>query len=153
MSRFNTLNKNKIIVFRLISSVPSIVLKVSHDIVATMSPFVRQADFSLDWMQLEAGKSVYRQGDKSDATYLVINGRLRSVWQNIGATKKELEGEYGRGDLVGMVRRDIKTEKPLLKSGDKIFLDFFGCFCLGKSAIFSLTLFCDLRLEEFLSSL
>ncbi|XP_075251073.1 patatin-like phospholipase domain-containing protein 7 isoform X3 [Convolutriloba macropyga] len=95
--------------YELISSVPSIVLKVSHDIVATMSPFVRQADFSLDWMQLEAGKSVYRQGDKSDATYLVINGRLRSVWQNIGATKKELEGEYGRGDLVGMV--ELLTER------------------------------------------
>ena len=32
------------------------------------------------------------------------NRRLfRSVWQNVGATRKELEGEYGRGDLVGMV--------------------------------------------------
>lgn len=44
-----------------------------------------------------------RQGDRSDCTYIVLNGRLRSVIQR-GSGKKELVGEYGRGDLIGVVR-------------------------------------------------
>lgn len=44
-----------------------------------------------------------RQGDKSDCTYIALNGRLRSVIQK-GSGKKELIGEYGRGDLIGVVR-------------------------------------------------
>lgn len=49
-----------------------------------------------------ATSAVPRQGDKSDCTYIVLNGRLRSVIQK-GSGKKELVGEYGRGDLVGVV--------------------------------------------------
>jgi lysophospholipid hydrolase len=42
-----------------------------------------------------------RQGDESDCLYIVLNGRLRSVvTQN---KKKELVGEHGRGELVGVV--------------------------------------------------
>lgn len=44
------------------------------------------------------------QGDRSDCTYIVLNGRLRSVIQR-GSGKKELVGEYGRGDLIGVVSR------------------------------------------------
>lgn len=44
---------------------------------------------------------VFRQGDESDCLYIVLNGRLRSVVsQN---KKKELVGEHGRGELVGVV--------------------------------------------------
>lgn len=44
-----------------------------------------------------------RQGDKSDCTYIVLNGRLRSVLR-MDDGKKHLTGEYGRGDLIGVVR-------------------------------------------------
>lgn len=44
-----------------------------------------------------------RQGDKSDCTYIVLNGRLRSVLRKDDG-KKHLTGEYGRGDLIGVVR-------------------------------------------------
>lgn len=46
--------------------------------------------------------SVYRQGDKSDSTFIVLSGRLRSVIAKDDG-KKELAGEYGRGDLIGVV--------------------------------------------------
>ena len=39
---------------------PQVVLKVGHQVVKKLSSFVRQTDFALDWMQLEAGKAVYR---------------------------------------------------------------------------------------------
>lgn len=38
----------------------------------------------------------------SDCTYIVLSGRLRSVITHHDG-KKELVGEYGRGDLVGIV--------------------------------------------------
>ncbi|KAL7988374.1 hypothetical protein Chor_007293, partial [Crotalus horridus] len=81
---------------------PSVVLSVAHTVAARMSPFVRQMDFAIDWMAVEAGRALYRQGDKSDCTYIVLNGRLRSVIQKANG-KKELVGEYGRGDLIGVV--------------------------------------------------
>lgn len=45
---------------------------------------------------------VFRQGDKSDSTFIVLSGRLRSVIAKDNG-KKELAGEYGRGDLIGVV--------------------------------------------------
>uniref|UniRef100_A0A8C4WPE1 lysophospholipase n=1 Tax=Eptatretus burgeri TaxID=7764 RepID=A0A8C4WPE1_EPTBU len=88
---------------------PSVVLSVAHTVVKRMSPFVRQIDFALDWMALEAGRAVYRQGDKSDSTYIVLSGRLRSVISK-DEGKKELVGEYGRGDLIGVV--EALTHQP-----------------------------------------
>ena len=43
-----------------------------------------------------------RQGDKSASTFIVLSGRLRSVIAKDDG-KKELTGEYGRGDLIGVV--------------------------------------------------
>ncbi|XP_045922349.1 patatin-like phospholipase domain-containing protein 7a isoform X1 [Micropterus dolomieu] len=82
---------------------PKVVLNVAHTVVRRMSSFVRQIDFALDWMAVEAGRAVYRQGDKSDSTLIVLSGRLRSVIMKEDG-KKELIGEYGRGDLIGVVR-------------------------------------------------
>jgi lysophospholipid hydrolase len=45
---------------------------------------------------------IYRQGDESDSTFVVLSGRLRSVITQSNG-KKELVGEYGKGDLVGIV--------------------------------------------------
>uniref|UniRef100_A0A8D0LC30 lysophospholipase n=1 Tax=Sphenodon punctatus TaxID=8508 RepID=A0A8D0LC30_SPHPU len=86
-----------------------VVLGVAHTVVKRMSSFVRQIDFALDWMEVEAGRAVYRQGDKSDCTYIVLNGRLRSVIR-MDDGKKQLTGEYGRGDLIGVV--EALTHQP-----------------------------------------
>ncbi|KAF4801665.1 Patatin-like phospholipase domain-containing protein 7 [Turdus rufiventris] len=88
--------------YEIMREQPSVVLGVAHTVVKRMSPFVRQIDFALDWMEVEAGRAVYRQGDKSDCTYIVLNGRLRSVLRKDDG-KKHLTGEYGRGDLIGVV--------------------------------------------------
>ena len=45
----------------------------------------------------------FRQGEKSDSTFIVLSGRLRSVILKEDG-KKELIGEYGRGDMIGVVR-------------------------------------------------
>uniref|UniRef100_A0A672N740 lysophospholipase n=1 Tax=Sinocyclocheilus grahami TaxID=75366 RepID=A0A672N740_SINGR len=88
--------------YEIMRAEPRIVLNVAHTVVRRVSSFVRQIDFALDWMALEAGRAVYRQGDKSDSTFIVLSGRLRSVIMKDDG-KKELAGEYGRGDLIGVV--------------------------------------------------
>ncbi|KAM7026460.1 LOW QUALITY PROTEIN: patatin-like phospholipase domain-containing protein 6 [Acridotheres tristis] len=95
--------------YEIMREQPSVVLSVAHTVAARMSPFVRQMDFAIDWTAVEAGRALYsEQGDKSDCTYIVLNG-LRSVIQK-GSGKKELVGEYGRGDLVGVV--EALTRQP-----------------------------------------
>ncbi|XP_068166263.1 patatin-like phospholipase domain-containing protein 7 isoform X2 [Antennarius striatus] len=88
--------------YEIMREEPRVVLNVAHTVVKRVSPFVRQIDFALDWMALEAGRAVYRQEDKSDSTFIVLSGRLRSVIAKDDG-KKELAGEYGRGDLIGVV--------------------------------------------------
>nr|KAF6349754.1 patatin like phospholipase domain containing 6 [Myotis myotis] len=95
--------------YEIMRAQPSVVLSAAHTVAARMSPFVRQMDFAIDWTAVEAGRALYRQGDRSDCTYIVLNGRLRSVIQR-GSGKKELVGEYGRGDLVGVV--EALTRQP-----------------------------------------
>lgn len=144
---------------RIMREQPSVVLSAAHTVAIRMSPFVRQMDFAIDWMAVEAGRALYRyststiyiifvyilytnikqtvlhflcvlisslfimaasvfvcfvlffphtyrQDDQSDCTYIVLNGRLRSVIRKANG-KKELVGEYGRGDLIGVVRDRI----------------------------------------------
>ncbi|XP_060697275.1 patatin-like phospholipase domain-containing protein 7 isoform X1 [Hemiscyllium ocellatum] len=95
--------------YEIMREKPNVVLTVAHTVVRRMSPFVRQIDFALDWMAVEAGRAVYRQGDRSDCTFIVLNGRFRSVIMR-DDKKKELAGEYGRGDLIGVV--EALTRQP-----------------------------------------
>ncbi|XP_041958024.1 patatin-like phospholipase domain-containing protein 7 isoform X2 [Alosa sapidissima] len=88
--------------YEIMREEPRMVLNVANTVVRRVSPFVRQIDFALDWMAVEAGRAVYRQDDESDSTFIVLSGRLRSVIMKDDG-KKELAGEYGRGDLIGVV--------------------------------------------------
>uniref|UniRef100_A0AAR2KJ19 lysophospholipase n=1 Tax=Pygocentrus nattereri TaxID=42514 RepID=A0AAR2KJ19_PYGNA len=95
--------------YEIMREQPSVVLSAAHTVAIRMSAFVRQMDFAIDWMAVEAGRALYRQDDQSDCTYIVLNGRLRSVIRKANG-KKELVGEYGRGDLIGVV--EALTRQP-----------------------------------------
>ncbi|XP_038208914.1 neuropathy target esterase sws isoform X2 [Zerene cesonia] len=89
---------------------PSVVLHIASSVVRRLSPFVRQVDFALDWVFLESGRAVYRQDEESGSTFIVLSGRLRSVITHPNG-KKELVGEYGKGDLVGIVEMVTQTRR------------------------------------------
>lgn len=46
---------------------PMAICGLAYDVVQRLSPIVRQMDFALDWMELKAGRALYRQGDEADA--------------------------------------------------------------------------------------
>ena len=60
----------------------------------------------LTCLQINSFIYIYRQGDESDCTFVVLSGRVRSVITQSNE-KKELVGEYGKGDLVGIVSRKM----------------------------------------------
>lgn len=71
--------------------------KEPHTKYTLISPIYKKILF-FDWT---------RQGDPSEHIYIVLTGRLRSVITKENG-KKELVGEYGRGELVGIV--EVLTE-------------------------------------------
>lgn len=46
--------------FRILRSHPKVLLAVAHSVARRVSPFVRQVDFAIDWIGVEAGKELYR---------------------------------------------------------------------------------------------
>ncbi|KAM7350594.1 patatin like phospholipase domain containing sws isoform 3-T3 [Cochliomyia hominivorax] len=95
-------------IYQIMRERPKIVLDLGNGVVRRLSPLVRQCDYALDWIFLESGRAVYRQDELSDSTYIVLSGRMRSViTQSSG--KKEIVGEYGKGDLVGIVEMITET--------------------------------------------
>jgi len=96
------------VVFDLMSVQPDVTLHLASSVTEHMSSFVRSIDFALDWMLIESGKALYRQDDEADCTYVVLSGRLRSVVTRNGG--RELAGEYGRGELCGII--ETLTESP-----------------------------------------
>ncbi|CAH2242426.1 jg20428 [Pararge aegeria aegeria] len=107
-SRIGLLSKTT--VYSIMRERPSVVLHIANTVVKRLSPFVRQVDFALDWVFLESGRAVYRQDEESGSTFIVLSGRLRSVITHPNG-KKELVGEYGKGDLVGIVEMVTQTRR------------------------------------------
>ncbi|XP_050663818.1 neuropathy target esterase sws isoform X2 [Leptidea sinapis] len=107
-SRIGLLSKSA--VYSIMRERPSLVLHIASSVVRRLSPFVRQVDFALDWVFLESGRAVYRQDEESGSTFIVLSGRLRSVITHPNG-KKELVGEYGKGDLVGIVEMVTQTRR------------------------------------------
>ncbi|XP_030378063.1 neuropathy target esterase sws isoform X1 [Scaptodrosophila lebanonensis] len=97
-------------IYQIMRQRPRIVLHLGNGVVRRLSPLVRQCDYALDWIFLESGRAVYRQDESSDSTYIVLSGRMRSVITHTSG-KKEIVGEYGKGDLVGLIEMITETSR------------------------------------------
>ncbi|KAL3874288.1 hypothetical protein ACJMK2_037327 [Sinanodonta woodiana] len=107
-SRVVTISKNDF--YWIMREQPSVVLNVANTTLSRLTPFVRQIDFALDWNTIEAGRALFKQGDYADCIYIVLTGRLRTV-STLSSGKKEMVGEYGRGELVGIVEVLTQQER------------------------------------------
>src|SRR3954470_8719117 len=64
---------------------------------------------TLEWEQIDGGETLFRQGDRGDALYLVVSGRLRvTVARDDGI--ELVVREVGRGENVGEL--SVLTEEP-----------------------------------------
>ncbi|KAF7728557.1 phosphatidylcholine and lysophosphatidylcholine phospholipase [Apophysomyces ossiformis] len=85
---------------RLIDRHPTVMLKLAKQLVGILSPLLLHIDLSLEWMQVNAGQIICKEGQPSESIYMVLHGRLRTIRE-----RKEGEidilGEFGYGDCVG----------------------------------------------------
>ena len=100
----------------IVSESPEMVLSLAHSTIARLSQLVRKIDFALDWLTVEAGHAV-KSGDMK--TMLILSGRLRGFTVG-GDGERKLRGEYGRGDMVGLVDviTGVKQRKQYLSVRD-----------------------------------
>ncbi|KAN0060719.1 phosphatidylcholine and lysophosphatidylcholine phospholipase [Thecaphora frezii] len=87
---------------RMMEKKPIVLLTLCKRLLSLLSPLILHIDSSLDWQQVNAGQIIYREGDRADSLYIVINGRLRAIAEREdGGAGVEVLSEYGQGDSVG----------------------------------------------------
>ncbi|KAB8437364.1 hypothetical protein FH972_025044 [Carpinus fangiana] len=96
---------------RIVEKHPIVLLTMAKRLTSLLPRLILHIDFALEWVQIDAGQSIYRQGDDSDAIYIVLNGRLRSLQDGEGG-KRHVIGEYGQGDSVGELEVLTESTRP-----------------------------------------
>lgn len=90
---------------------PTALLTLAKRLTRLLPRLLLHIDFALEWVQVSAGQVIYHQGDESDAIYLVLNGRLRSVLEGSNG-KMTVIGEHGQGESVGELEVMTESTRP-----------------------------------------
>jgi lysophospholipid hydrolase len=96
---------------RIADRYPIALLTLAKRLTSLLPRLLLHIDFALEWVQVNAGQVIYHQGDESDAIYLVLNGRLRSVLEG-SKGKMTVIGEYGQGESVGELEVMTESTRP-----------------------------------------
>ncbi|PWY79201.1 lysophospholipase Nte1 [Aspergillus heteromorphus CBS 117.55] len=96
---------------RIAERYPLALLTLAKRLTSVLPRLLLHIDFALEWVQVSAGQVIYHQGDESDAIYLALNGRLRSVLEGPDG-KMTVVGEYGQGESVGELEVMTESTRP-----------------------------------------
>ncbi|KAJ5101285.1 hypothetical protein NUU61_003507 [Penicillium alfredii] len=96
---------------RIADRYPIALLTLAKRLTGLLPRLLLHIDFALEWVQVGAGQVIYHQGNESDAIYLVLNGRLRSVLEAANG-KLTVIGEYGQGESVGELEVMTESTRP-----------------------------------------
>ncbi|KAF9894457.1 phosphatidylcholine and lysophosphatidylcholine phospholipase [Aspergillus nanangensis] len=96
---------------RIAERYPIALLTLAKRLTSILPRLLLHIDFALEWVQVNAGQVIYHQADESDAIYLVLNGRLRSVLESKDG-KMNVVGEYGQGESVGELEVMTESTRP-----------------------------------------
>lgn len=86
---------------RIMDRRPIVLLTLAKRLISLLPPLVIHIDSALEWMQVNSGQVIHRQGDKADSFYFVNQGRLRAIAEKEGVSGVEILAEFGQGDSVG----------------------------------------------------
>ncbi|CAL5871589.1 uncharacterized protein PFLUO_LOCUS5842 [Penicillium psychrofluorescens] len=96
---------------RIAERYPIALLTLAKRLTNLLPRLLLHIDFALEWGQVSAGQVIYHQGDESDAIYLVLNGRLRSILEGPNG-KMMVINEYGQGESVGELEVMTESTRP-----------------------------------------
>ncbi|CAB60678.1 lysophospholipase [Schizosaccharomyces pombe] len=88
---------------RIIDQEPLISLTIAKRLISLVPSLLLKLDFAVGWIHLNPDQVVYEKNDPSDCVYVVLNGRLRSIEDERGSARTQVDyfNEYGKGDSVG----------------------------------------------------
>ncbi|KAI9802963.1 MAG: phosphatidylcholine and lysophosphatidylcholine phospholipase [Sarcosagium campestre] len=96
---------------RLVEKHPIVLMTMAKRLTSLLPRLILHIDFALEWLQINAGQVIYHQNDESDAIYIVLNGRLRSILENEDGSLRVV-GEYGQGESVGELEVMTESSRP-----------------------------------------
>ncbi|MCJ1370968.1 phosphatidylcholine and lysophosphatidylcholine phospholipase [Loxospora ochrophaea] len=96
---------------RIVEKYPVVLLTMAKRLTTLLPRLILHIDFALEWVQVDAGQVIYHQDDESDAIYIVLNGRLRSILAKENGEMRVV-GEYGQGESVGELEVLTESKRP-----------------------------------------
>ena len=96
---------------RVAERYPILLLTMAKRLTTLLPRLILHIDFALEWVQVDAGHVIHHQGDDSDAIYIVLNGRLRTVVENADGSMRAT-GEYGQGESIGELEVMTEARRP-----------------------------------------
>ena len=96
---------------RIVEKYPVVLLTMAKRLTSLLPRIILHIDFALEWVQINAGQVIYHQNDESDAIYIVLNGRLRSIREDESGALRVV-GEYGQGESVGELEVMTESTRP-----------------------------------------
>ena len=76
---------------------------------------LEEIEQQIEWINLERGKALFRQGESGDGWYLILTGRLRVVVADRVSGIETAVAELGRGDHLGeiaLLTGDVRNSTP-----------------------------------------
>lgn len=99
------------VVEKVVERHPIVLLTMAKRLANLLPRLILHIDFALEWVQVNAGQTIFNQGDESDAIYIVLNGRLRAIQEGSDGKMKAI-GEFGQGDSVGELEVLTESVRP-----------------------------------------
>jgi lysophospholipid hydrolase len=96
---------------RLVERYPVILLTLSRRLTSLLDRLILHIDFALEYLQVDAGQTIYEQNETSDAIYIILSGRLRAIQEQSDRSVRVLS-EYGQGDSVGELEILTESVRP-----------------------------------------
>ena len=96
---------------RFTDKYPVVLLTMAKRLTSLLPRLILHIDFALEWVQVNAGQVIHHQGDDSDAIYIVLNGRLRSVLEKEDGSMRVV-GEFGQGESIGELEVMTESSRP-----------------------------------------
>jgi lysophospholipid hydrolase len=125
---------------RLVDKYPMLLLTLAKRLTSVLGRVILHIDFALEYLQINSGHVIYEQKQRSDAIYIILNGRLRGIHQTDNKPLSVL-GEYGQGDSVGELEVLTGTTRPgslhAIRDSElaKLPLTLFNCLAQEHPAI------------------
>jgi lysophospholipid hydrolase len=99
------------VVEKVVERYPIVLLTMAKRLANLLPRLILHIDFALEWVQVNAGQTIFNQGEESDAIYIVLNGRLRAIQEGSDGKMKAI-GEFGQGDSVGELEVLTESVRP-----------------------------------------